>query len=140
MRGIDGEVLPDGLGLDRFGGHEEPPVDKPELASWYNLGPRPGEIGPAVILGHVNGNGHPGIFANLSKVRIGDQITVSREDGSKSIFVVYDVMTIDKKQFPKNLVYDDTLNPELRLITCGGELDRSAHRYLSNVIVWARLV
>src|SRR5688572_10636534 len=32
---------------------ETPPVTKPEQASWYNLSPKPGAKGPAVILGHV---------------------------------------------------------------------------------------
>jgi hypothetical protein len=139
-RSISGPVLVDGLGLDKNGGHVEPTVEKPKLASWYNLGPIPGELGPAVILGHVNGGGQPGIFANLDRVVIGDVITVTREDKSRITFRVYRRELKVKTDFPTNEVYGDTAGSELRLITCGGQLDRVNHRYLSNVIVWARLV
>jgi sortase (surface protein transpeptidase) len=137
---ISGEVMLNGLGLDASGGHAEPPVDQPMLASWYNPGPRPGERGPAVILGHVNGGGQQGIFARLHQVQMGDRIFVTREDGSKIAFEAYRVeKEIDKTKFPANEVYGKVDGSEIRLITCGGELDRKAHRYLSNVIVWARL-
>jgi len=138
-RNIDGPVMVDGLGLDARGGHLEPPVEQPMLASWYNLGPRPGAKGPAVILGHVNGGGEQGIFANLKSVVEGDRIEVQREDGTVAAFEVYRTSTIDKNEFPTADVYQNTSGAELRLITCGGTLDRAAHRYLSNVIVWAKL-
>lgn len=114
-------------------------MEEPTLASWYNLGPRPGEVGPAVVLGHVNGAGKQGIFANLRNSREGDRIVVSREDGSQVMFEVYKIRTIDKDRFPKDLVYGNTEGPEIRLITCGGELNRAARSYESNVIVFARL-
>ena len=129
----------DGLGLDASGSHAEPPVEKPTLASWYNLGPRPGEVGPAVVLGHVNGGGKQGIFANLHNSREGDRIVISREDGSDVAFEVYKIRTIDKDAFPKDEVYGNTEGPEIRLITCGGELNRAARSYESNVIVFGRL-
>jgi LPXTG-site transpeptidase (sortase) family protein len=129
--------MPEGLGTDATGGFAEPPVDKPKLASWYNRGRVPGEMGPAVILGHVNGRGQQGIFANLDKVREGDIIDVERQDGSTIKFKVYRTQTIDKTDFPANEVFADTWSAELRLITCGGTLDRANHRYLSNVIVYA---
>lgn len=138
--GIAGEVMLDGLGLDSTGGHAEPPVEQPQLASWYNRGPRPGEQGPAVVLGHVNGGGRPGIFARLHEVRPGGRVAVVREDQSRIEFEAYRVQTVDKEDFPTNDVYGDVSGSEIRLITCGGELDRANHRYLSNVIVYARLV
>ena len=132
--------MPEGLGLDSSGGHAEPPVEAPQLASWYNLGPRPGEVGPAVILGHVNGSGKPGVFANLHTVEVGDQIVVSREDGSDVAFSVYRIQTIEKTEFPTDEVYGNTEGPEIRLVTCGGDLDRVRHRYLSNIIAYGRLI
>lgn len=138
---IDGEVMIDGLGVDSSGGHAEPPLDRPELASWYNLGPRPGERGPAVILGHVNGRGQQGIFATLTRAQVGTRIFVVREDGSEIQFEVYRVeKERPKTEFPTSEIYGPTDGSEIRLITCGGDLDRAAHRYLDNVLVWARLV
>jgi sortase (surface protein transpeptidase) len=132
--------MKDGLGLDSSGGHAEPPVEEPTLASWYNLGPRPGDVGPAVILGHVNGKGKEGIFAHLDRVREKDLILVRDENGNDLSFQVYRAAKIEKADFPQQDVYGNTDGPELRLITCGGALDTVHHRYLSNVIVWAKLV
>lgn len=138
---IEGEIMIDGLGLDEGGGHAEPPVERPMLASWYNPGPRPGERGPAVVLGHVNGGGQLGVFARLHQARIGTRFFVTREDGSKVTFEAYRVeQEVLKTEFPANEVYGRTEGAEIRLITCGGDLDRRAHRYLHNVIVWAKLV
>lgn len=139
-RGIDGEVMVDGLGLDERGGHLEPPVESPLLASWYNLGPRPGARGPAVVLGHVNGSGKDGIFVNLTKVKVGDRVVVRREDSSEVAFEVYRAESFKKSTFPTSDVYGNTAVSEIRLITCGGEYDSANRRYLSNIIVFARQV
>jgi hypothetical protein len=50
------------------------------------------------------------------------------------------VHQVPKQEFEKEGVYDDTAGPELRLITCGGVFDRSAHNYVDNIVVYARLV
>ena len=47
------------------------------------------------------------------------------------------MVTVAKDAFPTQAVYGPTPGPELRLITCGGEFDHSARRYLSNVVVSA---
>jgi hypothetical protein len=45
--------------------------------------------------------------------------------------------TVPKSEFPTAAVYSDA---ELRLITCGGTLDRSAHNYLGQTVVYATKV
>lgn len=138
---IDGEVMIDGLGLDASGGHAEPPMNQPQLASWYNLGPRPGERGPSVILGHVNGGGQQGVFATLHRAQVGTRVFVEREDGSQAEFEIYRIeKEVLKTNFPADEVYGPTAGSEIRLITCGGELDRAVGHYRSNVIAWAKLV
>lgn len=127
------------LGKKADGELDVPPLSKPMQASWYDQSPTPGQLGPAVILGHVNGNGNPGVFANLDKVQAGQQVLVDRADGQTAVFTVSHVDTAPKDNFPTQEVYGDTPDSELRLITCGGELDRAAHSYLSNVIVYANL-
>jgi sortase (surface protein transpeptidase) len=114
-------------------------VSKPLQAGWYRLGPTPGEVGPAVLLGHVDGNKQKGIFFRLKELVPGDRVTVSRMDGSVVPFVVTKVNQIDKDEFPTQAVYGDTAGPELRLITCGGSFDRAAHSYRDNIIVYAVL-
>ncbi len=90
-----------------------------------------------MILGHVNGGGHAGIFARLHELVSGDEVLISRTDGSTQRFVVRRVDQIAKSQFPTDAVYGDTAGPELRLITCGGSFDKAAHSYRENVIVYA---
>jgi LPXTG-site transpeptidase (sortase) family protein len=138
-RHIDGPLLPEGLGVTKKGGFDNPPVEKPQLGSWYNLGPRPGAPGPAVILGHINGNGKLGLFRYLDTVKSGDRVTVYREDGSKLTFKVYKTQQVVKTEFPTSAVFGETGASELRLISCGGDYDKDNRRYLSNVIAYARL-
>jgi hypothetical protein len=127
-------------GLKPDGSLDVPPVSQPQQASWYDQSPTPGELGPSVVLGHVNGNGKQGVFANLDKVVAGALVTVDRADGQRVTFKVSRVETFPKSSFPTDLVYNDTPNAALRLITCGGDYDPANRNYLSNVVVYADLV
>jgi sortase (surface protein transpeptidase) len=90
-----------------------------------------------VILGHVNGNGKPGIFGRLHELKAGDEIQIRRTDGGTAKFTVRKVDEVPKAQFPTDTVYGDTPGPELRLITCGGQFDHTAHSYRDSIIVYA---
>jgi Sortase domain len=108
-----------------------------DVAGWYERGPRPGQPGPAVILGHVDSHTGPGIFINLSTVRAGTLVRVDRDDGSTVMFRVSRVSRVSKTSFPTDLVYAPTLDPTLRLVTCGGSFDHSRGSYRDNVIAYA---
>ncbi|MEJ2871536.1 class F sortase [Actinomycetospora sp. OC33-EN08] len=125
------------VGVDAQKRIEVPSVHTPEQAGWYRLGPTPGELGPAVVVGHINGDGRDGVFADLDDVERGDRIAVGRRDGRTAFFTVTNVVQVDKDAFPTTAVYGDTRDAQLRLITCGGALDRSARRYDDNVILFA---
>jgi hypothetical protein len=135
--GADSTLIPLGLNPDRT--VAVPPVSQPKQASWYKLGPTPGAVGPAVILGHINGNGQPGIFARLHELKPGDQVKVSRADGKTALFTVTKLEQAPKTAFPTVAVYGDTTGAELRLITCGGAFDKSKRSYVDNIIVYAAL-
>ena len=106
------------------------------VAGWWKGGPRPGQVGPAVILGHVNRNG-PAVFDRLRSLQRGDEVLVDRADGSTARFVVTRQGNYQKVAFPSDLVYYPTLEPELRLVTCGGPYDQAAGTYTENVVVFA---
>ena len=127
------------LGLNDDQTVQVPSVNTPEQAGWFTGAPKPGEPGPAVILGHVNGGGHPGVFVRLHELAAGDEVDVKRTDGSTGKFVVRRAVVVPKSQFPTDDVYGDTAGPELRLITCGGSFDKSAHSYRDQVIVYAAM-
>ena len=108
-----------------------------EEAGWYALGPRPGDPGSAVILGHVDSKSGPAVFFRLRELRRGDQVKVTRADGSSVRFVVQRTAQYDKQRFPTDEVYYPTLTSTLRLVTCGGEFDATEGHYRSNIIVFA---
>lgn len=118
---------------------EVPDVTTPMQAGWYSLGVVPGEVGPAAIVGHVNGGGEPGIFHRLDELTVGDAAQVTREDGQVLTFRVYDVEEMSKDEFPTARVYGNTDGSELRLITCGGEFLGGDLGYDENVIAYLRL-
>lgn len=132
-----------GLGLDDDGRLVVPPVDQPEQAAWFAPGVRPGDDGPAVIYGHVNGRvagvSTPGVFARLHDLAPGALVDIARADGSTVTFTVAEVRRFGKDEFPTAAVYGDTPGPELRLITCGGDFDPSTRHYRDNVVVFATL-
>ncbi len=131
--GVDSELMD--LGLRDNGTLEVPPSGFP--AGWFTGAPTPGEIGPAIIVGHVDWAGEPGVFYALHELAAGDEVTVTREDGSTVAFRITEVATYPKDEFPTDLVYGDTNYAGLRLITCGGEFDVSTGSYEDNIIAFA---
>jgi sortase (surface protein transpeptidase) len=109
------------------------------VAGWYAGGPRPGDPGSAVILGHVDSKRGPAVFFRLRQLRRGDAITITRADGSSVRFVVERTEQYPKRRFPTDEVYYPTLTPALRLVTCGGQFDYATGHYRSNVIVFATM-
>lgn len=129
------------LGLTENGALDVPSGNLYNQAAWYEGSPTPGEIGPAVIEGHVTSQGStPSVFFELGSVDIGDEIEVDREDGSTATFEVYDTGSFPKDDFPSLAVYGRTNYAELRVITCGGDYSAEQRRHVDNVVVFARLV
>jgi hypothetical protein len=111
--------------------------ERADIAGWYERGPRPGQAGPAVILGHVDSRDGPGIFLDLARLSSGAVVKVDRADGSTVTFKVTKVSRVAKTRFPTDLVYAPTLEPTLRLVTCGGSFDETRRSYRDNVIAFA---
>jgi sortase (surface protein transpeptidase) len=126
--------------LVRLGRAPDGTVEVPsewDVPGWYAAGPRPGDPGSAVILGHVDSRRGPAVFFRLKELRAGDQIAVARADGSSVRFTVDRTAQFDKRRFPTEQVYYPTLTAELRLVTCGGSFDATTGHYRSNIIVFA---
>jgi hypothetical protein len=126
------------LGLDKDGAIQVPGTN--EDTGWFTGSVRPGAPGPAVILGHVDGEKKPAVFFHLHKLRPGDKIVIDRADGSTVTFLVNKLQQTPKTRFPTDDVYAPTLQGSLRLVTCGGTFDSSIGHYRDNVIVFADLV
>jgi hypothetical protein len=126
------------LGLQADGTMEVPPAAYP--VGWYDRSPTPGQLGPAVLAGHVDWDGEPGAFYGLRELLPGDQVVVDRADGTTATFRVDRVEEHPKDAFPTDDVYGDIPTAGLRLITCGGSFDEDTGDYRENVIVYAGLV
>jgi len=135
--GVNATFVPLGLNAD---GTIAVPTDVTHVG-FYSLGPTPGQIGPAILLGHVDSaaNG-PGVFFKLGAAKVGDTIRIDRSDGKAVTFAVYAVREYPKDKFPTTTVYGNTADPQLRLITCGGGFDRASGHYLSNIVAFARQI
>ncbi|MFE5300859.1 class F sortase [Streptomyces sp. NPDC056632] len=135
--GVDtGPVLR--LGLNGDGSVQVPSVAQADRIGWYDKGVTPGETGPAVLIGHYDTADGPAVLRDVGRIHVGDRVTVTRADGTDAVFRVRELEQVDKKAFPTEKVYGDTERPELRLITCGGELV-NGHRP-DNVVVYADLM
>lgn len=134
--GLTGSLT--GLGLNPDGTIQLP--SNVQQAGWYKLGPSPGQVGSAVIVGHVDSYRGPAVFFKLRDLVAGDQVDVVLADGTATHFVVTAVVTYPKLQFPAQLVYGPHGTAELQLVTCGGVFDAKTGSYLSNVVAYTSLV
>jgi LPXTG-site transpeptidase (sortase) family protein len=80
----------------------------------------PGAVGTSVIAGHVVAGGRSDVFANLSRVRVGDRVELAGTDGTTRAFTVVRAGVVDKD----DLTTDQTVwggNSSVRrlaIITC----------------------
>lgn len=107
---------------------------------WYMLGPKPGEIGNAVIDGHLDTpTGAPSVFWNIKNMRPGDTIEVTDADGKTYTFSVTKVVTYGTSTFPIETVFGTAQTANLNLITCGGTWDKQKKDYSNRTVVFSTL-
>jgi hypothetical protein len=108
--------------------------------AWYKYGTVPGQIGSAVIDGHVdNGLGLPGVFKHLGDLQIGDDVYVLAEDGTKLHFVVEDIQEYPYNASPVERIFAATDAARLNLITCTGTWLRGRQTYSDRLVVYTKL-
>lgn len=127
----------DPLGVDASREIEVP--DGYDTVGYYKYGPTPGELGPAVVLGHVDSVDGPAVFYSLGQLEEGDEIEIEREDGTTAVFEVTNMERHLQSGFPTEQVYGNIDHAGLRLITCSGTFDKGIQRYSHNLIVFAEL-
>ncbi|GEC10085.1 class F sortase [Streptomyces spinoverrucosus] len=128
-------------GLDSQGAVDPPPYDQPAVVGWYAAGTKPGEVGTALMVGHVDTETRPAVFYRLSALQPGAVVRVVRVDGKVAEFTVDDVKVLSRDHFDAQQAYGvrKSGRAELRLITCGGTFDRTTRSYTANVVVSAYL-
>lgn len=111
---------------------------KPLNTGWYDLGPRPGELGSSVIDGHVNWwRGAKGAFEHLKLLKAGDLIEVQDENGVSVYFNVREIRTYNANADAMDVFSSVDGKSHLNLITCEGTWDKAAQQYTERLVVFA---
>lgn len=127
-----------GAKVENVGLQEDGQMDVPadyHHAGWYDSGTMPGEQGNAVIAGHVNTSKGKGIFWDLAKLEVGDEVKVSDENGKELVFEVVDVKSFDLDSAPIEEIFGYTSRRNLNLITCTGEFDYDRGTHEQRLVV-----
>ncbi|MFE3325669.1 class F sortase [Streptomyces sp. NPDC059176] len=127
------------LSLNATGQLNAPPPNDANLVGWFKDGVTPGERGTSIVAGHLDTRTGPAVFVELSKLKPGNTVSITRKDKQTATFKVDSVETFSKAAFPSARVYNDAPTAELRVITCGGQYDKKAKDYKDNVVVFAHL-
>jgi len=134
--GVNADIQKVGL-LDD--GTLETPAILSGLVGWYQYGPTPGELGPSVLVGHVDSYKGPSVFWNLSKLHLEDAVSITRSDGTTAQFIVSRIAQYDQDNFLTHEVYGNIDHAGLRIITCGGTYNHLTGRYSQNTVIYADL-
>lgn len=103
---------------------------------WFKLGSRPGEIGSAVIAGHIDDqSGKAGVFIDLYTLKVGDELYVEDDQGKMTRFIVRESRAYDPG-FAEE-VFSANDNAHLNLVTCDGLWDGVKKSYAKRLVVFA---
>jgi sortase A len=126
--------------IEQVGVTSEGDMDVPKQqfdTAWYKLGPRPGEIGSAVIAGHKDWkNGESAIFADLHKLQPGDKVVVEDDRGLLITYVVRTSRGYNPDSDATDVFRSNDGRAHLNLITCEGLWDKNAKSYSQRLIVF----
>lgn len=135
--GLDAPIK--AVGQDEHGAMIAPTTA--DEVTWYNQGARPGEVGNAVIAGHLDrADGVPAIFGAIDHLAAGDDVIIQARAGQRHHFVVIDVVAYPFDRAPLAEIFGFTLHRQLNLVTCDGLWDSRHQRYAKRLVVYTRFV
>lgn len=111
----------------------------PTKAAWFNFGPRPGDNGSAIIIGHygVWKNGTAAIFNSLYKLRKGDKLYIKDEKGATITFVVTKLLVYSKNDDVSSVFNAGDGKAHLNLVTCTGAWNKASKTYSKWLVVFS---
>jgi LPXTG-site transpeptidase (sortase) family protein len=110
----------------------------PDQVAWYKYGPRPGEIGSAVVAGHYGwANGKGSVFNDLQTLTNGDEIIVVDDNGNTNSFIVDKSQLYDPNADTTNIFKSSDGRAHLNIITCNGTWESSKQTYSNRLVVYA---
>jgi len=105
--------------------------------AWFNLGPRPGEVGSSVIDGHSGyKNNKPAVFDNLYKLQKGDEIYIENSNGTIITFVVSGIKSYDSESDASSVFASNDGKSHLNLITCAGSWNEILQSHSKRLVVF----
>lgn len=126
------------VGLDVQGRMDVPRSS--ENVGWYKLGYKPGEVGNAVLDGHLDKvTGAPAVFWDIDKLGPGDSIILTDSKGKEYTFLFVKMNKYPYNDFPIKEVFGPSDKPMLNLITCKGIWDAVNKNYSDRIVVTAEL-
>lgn len=110
----------------------------PKNTGWYKLGPRPGDVGSAVIAGHYGQwkSGEGSVFDNLHKLQKGDKIYIQDEKGTITAFAVRESRTYGRDDDATSVFAANDGLAHLNLITCEGAWNEVEKGRLYRLVVF----
>jgi LPXTG-site transpeptidase (sortase) family protein len=134
--GINVDVAIEQVGLTSNGEMGVP--NGPDDVAWFELGPRPGENGSAVIAGHYGRwkNGEGSVFDDLNKLRKGDILYIEDDMGVTISFVVRESRSYYPDEDASDVFNLNDGKPHLNLITCEGVWDEILKSYSERLVVF----
>lgn len=124
------------VGLTSDGAMDIP--KNPDQVAWYELGPRPGDNGNAVIAGHHGHwkNGDGSVFDNLDSLESGDTLYIKDKKGTTITFVVQKSEILDPNSDASEVFVSNDGKSHLNLITCIGKWDEISQTYSKRLVVY----
>ncbi len=127
------------VGLNSAGEMDVPNNNKD--VAWFHLGTKPGDVGSAVIAGHLDSkSGTPAIFWNLKSLTKSDVVYVVDSNGKKNKFEVMYTEKYNSEEAPMEKIFGADDGAFLNLITCNGVWDKSEKNYNERLVVYTKLV
>lgn len=106
--------------------------------AWFDLSVKPGEVGNAILAGHVDFGPSTAVFWNLNKLKPGDFVNVFAKDGSQWVYQVDAATWYNNAEAPVDKVFGWTDEPVVTLITCGGVFDPVKRDYDRRLVITAK--
>jgi sortase A len=109
----------------------------PSDVAWFDLGPRPGESGSAVIAGHEGWKDNiAAVFDDLYELRVGDELSVEDAEGTTTVFVVRKVRIYDQNADAADVFDSSDGKAHLNLVTCEGVWNAAQKSYSNRFVVF----
>jgi len=134
--GVDAKV--EQVGLDDKGAMAAP--QDWDNAGWYELGPRPGENGNAVLAGHLDSKTSEAVFWHLHRTKPGDEVVITDQYNQTWTYVIREKKQFHESKVPLTDIFSSTGPARLILLTCAGVWSNSLADYSQRYAVYADLV